>query len=126
MINHKVFKTSMGTQGEQLVALLEPHVEKLKVASRVSTGNFIADYWLEFHSGLWLQVQVFTTKLAGVTTFWSKVSLSLEGRMPLTSMNYKLGEEVDLNRVLRIVLNYDDLCTQFKKDCQNLKLSENT
>ena len=51
MIDYKVFKPHMGTQGEQLVALLEPHVKKLKVASRVGTGNFIADYWLEFNSG---------------------------------------------------------------------------
>lgn len=122
MIDYKVFQFHMGTQGEQLVALLEPYVEKLKVASRVGTGNFIADYWIEFNSGLWLQVQVFTSRLAGVTTFWSKISLSLEGRIPLTSTNCKLGDEVDLNRWLKIVLNYDDLYTQFQKDCKNLKL----
>ena len=126
MIDYKVFKPHMGTQGEQLVALLEPHVKKLKVASRVGTGNFIADYWLEFNSGLWLQVQVFTSKLAGATTFWSKISLSLEGRIHLTSMNFKLGDEVDLNQWLKTILIYDELYTQFKKACERLKSLETT
>lgn len=126
MIDLKVFHPQLATQGEQLVALLEPHREKLKVASRVSTGLFIADYWLEFNSGLWLQVRVFTSKLAGVTTFWSKISLSLEGRIPLTSTNWKLGDEVDLNQWLKTVLIYDELYAQFKKACEKLKFLETT